>query len=68
MSVRTAHARTELPVSILREVTAVIVRPDILEITVKQVRKNLLSFVFPPFLIGMGNRMNASAIMNLHYE
>ena len=36
-SARTVHARTELLVSILREVIAVIVNLDFLETTVKQV-------------------------------
>ena len=67
MSVPTIRARTELPVSTYREVIAAIVRLDILEITVKQVRKYHPSFVFLPILICIGNRLNASAIIDLHY-
>lgn len=68
MSVPTIHARTELPVSIFKEVIAVIVKMDILEITAKQVRKYNQSFVFPYFVICIGNQMNASSIKDLHYE
>lgn len=49
-SARTVHARTGLPVSIFREVIAVIVKLDILETTAKQVRKYHLLFVFLFFL------------------
>ena len=68
MSVPTIHARTELPVSIFKEVIAVIVKMDILEITAKQVRKYNQSFVFLYFVICIGNQMNASSIKDLHYE
>ena len=54
--------------SIFKEVIAVIVKMDILEITAKQVRKYNQSFVFLYFVICIGNQMNASSIKDLHYE
>ena len=51
MSAQTVLARTEQPASILREVTAAIVRLDILAVTAKQVREVALLLFFHPSLI-----------------